>query len=108
NFIKKYELNEDERLIVLISLAIYLLPNFYHIFLRSPQLVERAKLHRTEGDKCLMPTIETAVFILAGDDISQRSKILRYFETTHLFYRHSVLDLTPTDSTEPESFGILS
>lgn len=107
-FIRKHELNMEERLIVLMSLAIYLKPNFYHIFLKNPWLVERAKLHRTSGDKCLLPTVETALFILAGDDITERTRVMYYFETEHFFYRHSVLDITPTEPNEPDTFGLLS
>ncbi|QGY47056.1 AAA family ATPase [Maribellus comscasis] len=53
----------------------------------------------------ILPTGETALYILAGKDLKKRVEVAGVFEDEHLFARKSVLYLEPTNHDEPKMSG---
>jgi SpoVK/Ycf46/Vps4 family AAA+-type ATPase len=56
----------------------------------------------------LVPTGETALFIVAGEDMEKRLQCHSIFKTEHLFYKQSVIELGETRKGESVHHGILS
>lgn len=111
-FIRSFELDDAERIILLLALIPYV----------SPQLIERSLAKfgidnkqipeiggirgATHGG--LLPTGETALFILAGNDIQKRFQYSLYFSPKHKFYTKNILKLEEVQSYEPETSGVIS
>ncbi len=111
-FIKSFELNAEERIILLLALLPYV----------SPYLIEKSLAKfgidnkqipdiggiRGSWHGGLIPTGETALFILAGDDLQKRFEYGLYFSPRHKFYTKNILKLEETNIYEPESSGAIS
>ena len=91
-----------ERLIVVLALIPHIHPNVLDDFLASID-------PRFGGDKlassgaAFVPTVETALFLLAGDDLEQRFLYLQLFEPDAPLLRNKVIELQPS----PESSSLL-
>lgn len=92
-FIKSHDLNPDERLILILALSTYLNSNILAPFLSSKEIYQKCKAVKSSHQTALLPTVETALFLLADDDIERRIQCRTYFEVDHLFYHLSVLEL---------------
>ena len=108
DFLNLYSVNEEERLIMIMAMAIYLEPDFFHPFLENPEVMIRSKVYRSSGHDCVMPTVETAIFILAGEDPYERMRVLRYFDIGHFFYKNTILDIEPAEDKKPSTYGLVS
>lgn len=53
----------------------------------------------------MLPTGETAQFILAGTDVQKRLEVHRYFSEEHFFYKKGILWLEPVREGEPVMSG---
>ncbi|MCB0429415.1 MAG: ATP-binding protein, partial [Flavobacteriales bacterium] len=54
-----------------------------------------------------LPTAETAMFILAGNDLEKRFALLHLFSSNHVFFRHNILQLEEVTDGEPVTNGAL-
>ncbi|NQU87664.1 MAG: ATP-binding protein [Mariniphaga sp.] len=110
-FIKQHKLTEPEIIILLIAFV----PNISSIFFTSiihdylpnggdfPEFGGvKAKNHRG-----MIPTGETALYILAGNDVEKRLKIAKLFSEDHLFAKKGVLYLDSVPTGEPKMSGRL-
>lgn len=55
----------------------------------------------------MIPTVETALFLLSGDDLKERLFHRHLFKTDHFFYKQSIVEIQPTRKEDPEFSGIL-
>ncbi len=109
NIIKNEDLNEAEKGLLLLALS----PHIDSGFLDS---VIQAKLEST-GDfprlggmrgknfRGFLPTGETALFLLAGDDMEKRKDIQGFFNPDHFFVRNHILWLEDSPEGEPRMSG---
>jgi hypothetical protein len=111
-FNKSFELNNDERMILLLSLLPYVSP---HLIERSLTKfgIDNKQIPDIGGIKGswhggLIPTGETALFILAGDDLQRRLECSLYFSSKHKFYTKNILKLEEVSAYEPESSGVIA
>ncbi|MDQ7084092.1 MAG: AAA family ATPase [Sulfurovum sp.] len=103
DFIAKYNLDLCEQKVVTLALASYLSPSILDIFLSKNTLydtpfTEFGGLSKSEN-RGFIPTIETALFLLAGNDltvtaIEQRIQVLKLFENSSTLYHKNILDTT--------------
>ncbi|MDN3581248.1 ATP-binding protein [Mucilaginibacter flavus] len=105
DFVNYYKLNTDERLLLILALIPYVQPNFLDPFFSVNKALGRGytefggvKGNRHSG---FIPTIETAMFLLAGNDLTYRFKLSRLFEPDHVLLAHNILQLDQGGSTEP-------
>lgn len=105
DFVSYYKLNQDERLILILALIPYVQPHLLDAFFSVNKALGRGytefggiKGNRHSG---FIPTIETALFLLAGNDLSYRFKLYRLFEPDHVFFAHNILQLDQGSSIEP-------
>lgn len=110
-FIRFYQLGTSERLVLMLAL----LPHIY------PQLLDRFFIRYNNAERVhtefggikgtahsgFLPTGETALFLLAGNDIGRRFKAQQLFDADHLFRRHNIVYLSSAPPHEPFFCGQL-
>ena len=104
-------LSYEERVIMLLALTPHLQPSFLeNLVLRHvPGGGDFPELGGAKGThhRGMLPTGETAQFILAGLDLEARLAIVRLFDTHHFFYQQQALWLEEVRDGEPPMSGRL-
>lgn len=102
----------EERLVLLLALLPHIRPQALDLFftrnkLQGQRFTEfggwRGKTH--EG---FLPTCETAAFLLAGDDLAQRFRVLALFDDDHPLVRGRIVRLEHPAAGEPRLGAMLS
>lgn len=96
-FVNYYKLNTEERLVLMLALIPHLQPHLLDVFFSINNSLGRGytefggvKGNRHSG---FIPTIETALFILAGNDLAHRFRLFRLFEPDHFFSGHGIITI---------------
>lgn len=101
--------NNDEYIILLIALVPHVQPNFFESIIQAhlPNGGDFPEFGGVKGTnhRSMLPTGETAQFILAGTDIEERLKVHEYFSNEHFFYKQNILWLEPVREGEPIMSG---
>jgi hypothetical protein len=111
HFVLHHGLGIAERLVLALALAPHLRPRLLDPFFRVNGELQRGYTEfgglqgRTHGG--FLPTGETALFLLAGDDLQRRFQYRRLFDRGHPFARNAILRLEPASPGEPASSGAL-
>lgn len=103
--VKRYDLQFDERLILILSLAPHLRPQALETLLISNKNTAHnyAEFGGWKG-KChggFLPTCETAVFILAGNDLGRRVEVMRCFDELHPLVSQGMIEFGQLNRGEP-------
>jgi len=110
-FIEYYKLSTEESLSLLIALAPHILPDFYDALVAQylPQGGEFTAFGGVKGEhkRTMLPTGETALFILAGNDISRRLQLQMLLSNEHFFAKQKILYLDQVKTGEPLMSGKL-
>lgn len=110
-FIQYYQLTFEERLAIALALAPFVKPQILDVFFRKNRETERGFTEfgglkgTTHGG--FLPTGETLLFVLAGQNLSQRFELQKMFERDHIFSHHNILKLEPVADGEPFLSGAL-
>ena len=74
-----------------------------------PQGTELPELGGFKGinHRGFIPTGETVLFLLAGNDMNSRIRAMKYFEPDQSFSKHSILSIESTNKGEPQLSGRL-
>ncbi len=101
--------NTDEWIILLLALVPHVSPDFFESIIQE-QLPGGGDFSlfggvRATNHRSMLPTGETAQFILAGSNIEDRLHVQRYFSEDHFFFRESILWLEPVKEGEPVMSG---
>lgn len=111
-FIKSFELTNEERVILLLALLPYVSPYLIENALvkfgiENKQIPEIGGIKgSTHGG--MIPTGETALFLLAGNHLQKRMVCSNYFSPRHKFYTKNILKLEETVAYEPETSAAIS
>ncbi len=111
SFVKKYRLNFDERIVLILALIPHIRPQALDTFFTHNKNFDRAFTEvggwkgKTHGG--FLPTCETASFILAGNDLGKRFEIIRLFEEEHLFAKENIIRVDNYQNGEPFFSGAL-
>jgi hypothetical protein len=105
------ELTTQEWLVLLLALVPHLVPNFFNQII-AEHLPEGGEFPHFGGVKGtnhrgILPTGETAQFILAGDDLKKRLEVQRLFGSDHWFAHKRIVWLAPVPEGEPLMSGRL-
>jgi AAA+ superfamily predicted ATPase len=105
------ELTTDEHVLVLLALVPHLRPDSFARLI-GHYLPEGGELPafggvRGEHHRGVLPTGETAQFVLAGDDLGKRLEVQRLLSSDHWFARRHVLWLDGVREGEPVMSGRL-
>jgi hypothetical protein len=111
DFVKVRRPTFAEYLILLLTLAPHIQPNFLDRVIREalPEGGDFPELGgtRDKESRGFLPTGETALFLLAGDDLDRRFEVQRLLTADHWFARDSILRLEPAREGEPYWSGRL-
>lgn len=108
---KHNDITFEERVIVMLALMPHIKPQALDTFFLQNGALDR-KFTQFGGWKGLshggfLPTGETAVFIIAGDDPIKRCEVVRMFQRDHWFYTSNILRLEGANEGEPFLSGQL-
>ena len=108
---KHSDITFEERVIVMLALMPHIKPQALDTFFLQNGALDR-QFTQFGGWKGLshggfLPTGETAVFIIAGDDPIKRCEVVRMFQRDHWFYTSNILRLEGTNEGEPFLSGQL-
>jgi hypothetical protein len=97
--IRQYQFGVAERITLALALVTVLCPERLDVFFLKNQLFDRRFSefggHGNHEGSGFMPTVQTLLFILAGDDLEQRLNSLQLFEREHPFMLESILEVNP-------------
>ncbi|MGB5632148.1 MAG: hypothetical protein WBM44_07940 [Waterburya sp.] len=111
HFIDTHQLDTFEQITLLIALAPHLQPDFFDrlITAQLPQAGDYPQIGgwRGKAHRGFLPTGETVLFMLAGDQFCDRLRLQQLFGEEHLFAHKRVLYLDPPPEGEPLMSGKL-
>ncbi len=107
SLLKKYDFNFYERFTLIFTLAVHIMPKILDTFKFEKPRTELGGV-TGKNHRGFIPTGETLLFVLAGDDVVMRLHLLKLFEKDHAFYQDNLLSLDSAPAGEPELSGILS
>jgi hypothetical protein len=99
----------DEWVILLLALVPHVRPDFFEGIIRE-HLPSGGDFSEFGGVKAtnhrsMLPTGETAQFILAGTNVEERLRMHYYFSEEHFFFKENILWLEPVKEGEPVMSG---
>ena len=110
-FVQHYEMAFEERLVVLLALAPHIRPQLLDGFFVSNEDLQRGRTEfggiqgRMHGG--FLPTGETALFLVAGNDLERRLFGQHLFDRDHFFALHNIVKLETAPLGEPVLSGQL-
>jgi AAA+ superfamily predicted ATPase len=108
-FINDLQLSYDEAIILLIALAPHIQPDIFDQAvgnrLKDPGDFPVIGGVRGKNFRGLLPTAETALFILGSDSLLRRTEIMKVFSADHFFAAKRILWLEDVPAGEPMTSG---
>jgi hypothetical protein len=111
-FLRTHDVPPSIRLVLLLALIPHVRPQMLDVLWTRNEATQRGftefgGVHGTSHGG-FVPTGETAVFLLAGDDLAARFEAMRLFEGDHFLARHGVVHLVAAGYGEPQLSGVLT
>ncbi len=108
-FVSAQRLSVEEYFILLLGLTPHIQPDLFDAIIQKnlPNAGDFPQLGGMRGKQFrgFLPTGETALFLLAGNDLSRRFKIQELFSEDHFFAKKRILWLEETPEGEPRMCG---
>ncbi|MDF3013919.1 MAG: family ATPase [Cellvibrio sp.] len=103
--VREFAMGFDERLVFILCLIPHMRPQALDIFFTQSQITGRTYTEfggwRGKAHSGFLPTAETAVFILAGQELHRRFDVLQLFDEQHYFLKQRLIKLEHQASGEP-------
>ena len=112
DFVNSHQLDFEERFLLALALVPHVKPELLDMFLVKNELTQQ--IYTEFGGKHgknhsgFIPTGETAMFILAGNNLGQRFSLQRCFDGFHKFSKENILSIEEIDKNEPLLSGAIS
>lgn len=110
-FLREVQISEVELIYLATALAPHLQPGFFDAIIREcmPDAGDFPEFGGVRGGNCrgLLPTGETALFILAGNALESRLALYELFSPDHFFVQQKILCLEEVRQGEPRLSGRL-
>lgn len=111
SFVVSHSLSSEEFVVLMLALAPYLRPALLTSCINPylPQGGEFIEFGGVKGTnhRGILPTGETALFVVAGDNLHKRVELQKLFGRAHLFAQKRILKLERLPPTEPPLSGRL-
>lgn len=109
DFIKKHELSNIEAIMLLIALAPHVQPNLFDAVIEN-KITDAGNFPwiggiRGKNSRAFLPTGETMLFLLSGNNLESRLLIQELFGSYHLFAQKKVIWLEELPAGEPAMSG---
>ena len=109
--VTRMQLGFDERLVLTLALLPHLCPQALDSFFLNNKLLGRPYTEfggwHGKSHSGFLPTCETALFLLAGDNLSRRLQVMRLFDNDHRLVSERVLQLEYGEPGEPRNSAAL-
>lgn len=106
-----WQLNASEKAVFMLALAPYVDPGMLDAAIRSalPEAGDFPELGGWRGKqhRGFLPTGETAIYLVSGDNVDQRSEAMSIFSPSHIFAKKRILWLEDAPQGEPLLAGRL-
>ena len=110
--IEEHGADYEDRVIIMLALAAHIKPQLLDIFFTKNRDFDRgfSEFGGIQGKKHsgFIPTVETALVLLAGDNLSLRIQNLHRFQSDYWLYKESVLEFNEGEPSEPQNTGQLN
>ncbi len=111
-FVCHYNMSVAERLTLLLCLAPHIRPQLLDALFMQNKLTGRgyAEFGGIKGRQHggFLPTGQTALFLLAGDNLEKSNEYIHLFSADHYFARHQIIRLEPPPVGEPMLCGAMT
>jgi AAA+ superfamily predicted ATPase len=108
-FLLKHQINVEEYVILLLALTPHIHPNFLDAIIQQylPNGGDFPEIGGVKGNnhRGTLPTGETALFIIAGNDVLKKMEAAYYFSPGHFFAKENILQLESLRDGEPRMSG---
>ena len=109
--VTRMQLGFDERLVLTLALLPHLCPQALDSFFLNNKLLGRPYTEfggwHGKSHSGFLPTCETALFLIAGDDLTRRLQVMRIFDTDHRLVTERILQLEYGEPGEPRNSAAL-
>ena len=96
-FLKTREFTVEERIVLGLAVAPLVKPEVLDVFFSQNQNLNRCYTefggHDNKFGRAFLPTIQTALFLIAGNNINYKMNLLSIFDSKHFFQCENVLNL---------------
>ncbi len=103
--IQEYALNFEERLVLILSLLPYVKPQSLDVFLIKNQNLNSdfAEFGGIKGvnKSGFIPSLETAIFILTGQELNARLQFLKQFNKDNILFKKGILEFDGNQNFDP-------
>lgn len=106
--VETHHLGQAERLVLSLALVPYINPSLLDQLYANQSTLIESRLVKSQNQSVLLPTGNTALFLLAGSSIPKRLKSQSILGIKHTFYRKNILSCTTQVSGEPDMSGLLT
>ncbi|WP_340065858.1 ATP-binding protein [Ascidiimonas aurantiaca] len=111
-FVKNRTLDFTERLVLVLALLPHIKPQSLDVFLIRNQNLNSEFSEfggiRDTAKAGFFPTMETACFIVCGDDLDKRFAFMKQFHPNHMFFRKGILVRDTEQETSLQSRLVIS
>lgn len=108
--VRKYSLGFDERFLLILALVPHLVPQMLDMFFLNNGTLGRSYTEfggwQSKSHRGFLPTCETALFVLAGENLERRLEVMRLFDNSVLF-KNRILTLEYGEPGEPTNSAAL-
>ncbi|MGK0369763.1 MAG: hypothetical protein ACJAW1_000001, partial [Glaciecola sp.] len=110
--IAQHDLCAKHRLILALALTPYIRPQLLDVFFVRNKHIDRGYTEfgglQAQGHSGFLPTIETALFVLAGDSLGERFAVTQEFDDGAVLFGKGILDKDLLSSLEPWTSSVLT
>ncbi len=111
-FLQHYRFDVAERLVFILALTPYVRPQLLDVLFTKNTVSNRDFTefggYSSASFGGFLPSAETALFLLAGNDLTRRFSFYSLFDADHIFAEHGILSLEKMSAGEPHLNGVLS
>ena len=109
--VRKYSLSFDERFLLILALVPHLAPQMLDMFFLNNGNLGRPYTEfggwQSKSHRGFLPTCETALFVLAGDNLERRLEVMRLFDNNNVLFKNRILILEYGEPGEPANSAAL-
>lgn len=110
SLVQHYAMDFNERIALLMGLAPHIRPQMLDVFFVKNANFDRGFTEfggvKGSAHGGFLPTAETILFVLAGENLEQRFSLQYLFGTEHFFAKHSILKLEQVHGHDPQQSGV--